>query len=292
MENKQLKSQISSITHTTPDGIEMGVMSDGTPYLGARGLAKLCGTAASNIITLIKHWDTLKNNPRGKSITKLIEVQGGKTSGLYVPIKINGTFYHAINDVNCMAILEYYAFESQSPSEQARDNYRNLARLTLRTFIYERTGYKPTDNISKYWQIFHERITLNEVPSGYFSIFNEIANILVTSIRKGMPFDNKTMPDISVGQTWGKAWRDNSYDSKFGQRIKHLHKFPKEFPQKDPEAWIYPIEALGQFRKWLDDAYLRTKFPKYIATKAKKGKLTEIDVKNLIEAVQPIRLKN
>jgi len=290
MTDNKIGKQLSSITHNAPDGIEMGVMSDGTPYLGARGLAALCGTAASNIITLIKDWDELKHRRRGKAIQKLIKAQNGITSGLYIPIRVNGRIYHAINDINCMAILEYYAFESQNPSEQARDNYRNLARLSLRTYIYEKTGYSPVDGVPEHWQTFHERLTLNEVPSGYFSVFNEISSILVTSIRKGMPFDQKTMPDISVGQVWGKVWRENNYDSSFGERVKHLHIFPENFPQKDPLAWIYPVDSLGEFRKWIDGVYLRTKFPNYLANKSKSGQLPNLDIKTLIEAVQPARI--
>lgn len=292
MSDKQIEVQLTSVTHNSPNGIDMGVMSDGTPYLGARGLARLCGTAPSNIITLLKDWDELKHRKRGKAIKSLIEAQNGKTSGLYIPIKVNGRTVHAINDINCMAILEYYAFDSQNPSEQARDNYRNLARLSLRTYIYEQTGYSQKDGVPEHWQTFHERVTLNEVPSGYFSVFNEMANILIASIRSGMPFDDKTMPDISVGMGWGKEWIDNNYDSKFGGRVKFLHKFPDNFPQKDSEAWIYPVDSLGEFRRWIDGVYLRTKFPKYLASKSKRGQLPNLDIKSLIDAVQPARLKH
>ncbi|KGJ90011.1 hypothetical protein [Colwellia psychrerythraea] len=290
MSSQQMEIQLSSVTHKTPDGVEMGVMSDGTPYLGARGLATLCGIAPSNIITLIKDWDELKHRSRGKKITELIEAQEGSSIGLYIPIKVNGVNYHAINDINCMAILEYYAFESKTPSEIARNNFRSLARLSLRTFIYEKTGYDPSTLVPDSWRIFHERMTLNEVPSGFFSVFEEMASLLVTSIRKGMPFDNKTMPDISVGQHWGRDWSDKEYNKTFGERIKHRHLFPDDFPQKNPEAWIYPVEALGEFRKWMDGSYLRVKFPSYLANKAKKGALPNSEVKALIEAVQPARL--
>jgi hypothetical protein len=290
MSNNQMGIQLSSIKHNAPDGIEMGVMNDGTPYLGARGLAALCGTAPSNIITLIKEWDEQKNRPRGQIIKRLIEEQGGKSSGLYVPIKVNGKNYHAINDINCMAILQYYAFEAQSPSEEAKRHFINLARLSLRSFIYEKTGYSPSNDIAKHWLNFQERMILNEIPAGYFSVFTEISNVLVASIRKGMPFDDHTMPDISVGQAWGTLWRDDNFNEEFGIRIKHLHKFPDYFPQKNSEAWIYPMESLGKFRMWLDDTYLRKKFPKYLASKAKKGQLSSSEVQGLIDAVQPARL--
>lgn len=288
---KQFSLQLSSIKHTAPDGIEMGVMNNGTPYLGARGLAALCGVAPSVIITLVKDWQAdLRFKPRGQAIEKLILEQGGDPSELYVPITIEGKTYHAINDTNCMAILEYYAFDSQTPSEQAQKNYRNLAKLTLRTFIYERTGYNPSDSLPDYWKTFHERITLNELPSGYFSIFSEIANLVISSIRGGMPFDHETMPDISVGIAWSKHWTDNNLESKHGGRCKFKHIFPEDFPQKDPMAWIYPVEALGEFRLWMDDIYISEKFGKYLNNKVKKGDLTNVDILALVQAVQPVRL--
>ncbi|WP_139123817.1 MULTISPECIES: hypothetical protein [unclassified Aeromonas] len=288
---EQYKLQLSSVRHTAPDGIEMGVMNDGTPYLGARGLATLCGVAPSVIITLVKDWQIdLRTKPRGQAIERLILEQGGDPNNLYVPITVDGKTYHAINDTNCMAILEYYAFDSQIPQEQAKRNYRSLAKLTLRTFIYERTGYNPEDAIPHYWKVFHERITLNELPSGYFSVFSEIANLIISSIRNGMPFDSKTMPDISVGIAWGKHWSDHALNHKYGDRIKHRHNFPIDFPQKDQMAWIYPVDALGEFRRWMDNIYVTQKFGPYLHKKLKDGKLNNIDVPALIAAVQPVRL--
>lgn len=292
MPNNPGNKSTSLISYTGKDGVDMGVLSDGTPYLGTRGLALLCGTTEADITNLIKNWDEQKHTTKGKVIRELIESQGQSSVGLYIPTPINGDMYDVINDINCMAILEYYAFEAPSPLEQAKANYRNLARLSLRTYIYQRTGYSQNDGVPDYWQTFHERITLNELPSGYFSVFSEIANILITSIRKGMPLDSQTMPDISVGQAWSKEWIAQEYDEKFGIRIKFQHKFPDDFPQKNPDAWIYPIDSLGEFRRWLDDTYLRTKFPKYLAGKIKRGQLPNLDLKSLIEEIQPIRIES
>lgn len=291
MNPHQNELQLTSVKHTAPDGIEMGVMNDGTPYLGARGLASLCGVAPSVIITLAKEWDDLKDKPRGIAIAKLIQDQGGDATTLYTPLTIGGVLYHAINDTNCMAILEYYAFDSQSPSQQAQQNYRNLAKLTLRTFIYQRTGYNPEELIPDYWKTFHERLTLNEVPSGFFSVFNEISSLVVNGIRRGMPFDSKTMPDISVGIAWGKHWTDNNLHANYGPRVKHQHHFPDDFPQKDPMAWVYPANALGEFRRWMDDIYVAGKFEKYLLNK-KDINLDKPTIQALVQAVQPLRIDN
>ncbi|ODN65690.1 hypothetical protein [Methylophaga muralis] len=290
MTSEQYELNLTPVKHTAPEGIEMGVMADGSPYLGARGLALLCGVAPSNIITLVKEWETLRDKPRGRAIERIIKAQDGDVSKLYIPIQVDGVNYHAINDINCMAILEYYAFDSQSPSVKARDNYRLLAKQTLKKFIYEQTGYRPSDDLPRYWKVFHERVSLNDIPSGYFSVFREIANLLVTAIQKGVPLDEKTVPDISVGLVWAKHWKDNGLEEGYGQRIRHIHKFPDDFPQIDPKAWIYPVEALGEFRKWLDDVYISEKFQTYLNGKAKSGQLGSVNIEALVNAVQPHRL--
>ncbi|ENK2328264.1 hypothetical protein AB3A96_004386 [Vibrio vulnificus] len=55
-------------------------------------------------------------------------------------------------------------------------------------------------------------------------------------------------------------------------------------------AWIYPVEALGEFRRWMDDIYVTEKFGTYLNNKAKKGGLNNVDIQALVQAVQPARL--
>lgn len=56
MSTNQNNIQVSLVSHTGNDGLDMGVMSDGTPYLGVRGLALLCDAAEIDITNLIKNW--------------------------------------------------------------------------------------------------------------------------------------------------------------------------------------------------------------------------------------------
>jgi hypothetical protein len=42
---------------TEIQGIEMGVLSDGTPFLTQRGLARLCGVQNAHIGTIGTEWD-------------------------------------------------------------------------------------------------------------------------------------------------------------------------------------------------------------------------------------------
>ncbi len=67
----------------------------------------------------------------------------------------------------------------------------------------------------------------------------------------------------------------------------HSHTYPESFPQSqaNPEAWIYPIESLGEFRRWLDTDYLPNKYPTYLKTKVKQGLLPPSTAALILAAV-------
>jgi len=75
----------------------------------------------------------------------------------------------------------------------------------------------------------------------------------------------------------------------FGDRIKHPHNYPDWFPQYTAgpiEAWVYPVQALGDFRLWLYRTYLSNNFPKYLERQVKKGALAAGNATMLIGAVK------
>lgn len=258
------------------DGIQMGVLSDGTPYLTLRGLARMCGVDHSALSRLANNWPEEKTRPRGRKLQELLSGQGYSGDSLYLKTMGATGETHAYTDAACMAILEYYAFEAaQSSNEIALRNYRLLARSSFRAFIYNRCGYDPNKHIPESWKTFHERVLLNDqVPLGYFSVFREIADLVVNMIQKGCPVDEHTVPDLSVGSTWSKYWTEHAMGQTYGERLKHPHFYPEWFPQSavNPvDAWIYPASALGEFRVWLYQTYVPVSFPKYLQGKVKKG---------------------
>ena len=115
---------------------------------------------------------------------------------------------YAYPDKVSLAILEYYAFEAGSNfKEEARKNFRILTGSALQDFIYTQTGYDPAQQIPAAWQLFHDRVSLvyDSVPAGHFSIFKEIADLIVTLIRGGAPVGPSFIPDGSVGIQWGNT---------------------------------------------------------------------------------------
>lgn len=275
------------------NGIEMGVLSNGAPYLTLRGLALMCGVSHTNIVRITTEWQDEKPKPRVKRIREIIKEQGADDSVAFIAVMKDNVIHHAFTDSVCMAVLEYYAFEAQSEAkEHALKSYRLLARKGFIDFIYSQVGYNPSSSANIAWQQFHDRVSLtyHTVPDGYFSVFKELADMQVTLIQEGAQLGKDFIPDISVGLAWSNFWKDESLDILYGERRQYNHSYPDYFPQSavNPQpAFCYPDEALGEFRKWVKQVYYTTKFPAYMNRKVKDGGIPAQAALAAIEALAP-----
>lgn len=262
------------------DGVGMGVLSDGTPFLTGRGLARLCGVAHSVVQTVSLEWDKGLSFPRAQNIREIIDSHGGGFPTPYIEIKTRSGAFYAYPDTVCLALLEYYSFDAgTNVRDEAKKNYRLLAGKALREFIYTQVGYDPRNAVPEAWRQFHDRVSLtyNSVPQGFFGVFKEIADMIVTLGQAGLHIDDKFVPDISVGMAWGKHWKDSQLDERFGNRSKFDHNYPDYFPQSasnPQDCWCYPDSALGEFRHWFRASYIgERKFAKYIEGKVRERSL-------------------
>src|SRR5690606_42020036 len=98
------------------DGIQMGVLNDGTPYLTARGLALMCGIDNSVLIRMANNWQEEKSKPRGKKIAALLANQGYSGLGHYLRAVGNGGESHAYYESECIAVLVDYAYDTETAS--------------------------------------------------------------------------------------------------------------------------------------------------------------------------------
>ncbi len=229
---------------------------------------------------MAKEWNEHIPKARVSSIKKILSERGITLAQPYVEIQQRSTVFHAYPDALCLAVLEYYAFDAGTNiKEQAKKNYRLLAGKALQEFIYTQVGYDPTHSVPNEWRQFHDRVSLtyNSVPVGYFSIFKEIADMIVALGQSGLHIDSSFVPDGSVGIHWAKHWNEGDLDAKFGARQNWQHNYPDYFPQakSNPQhAWCYPESALAEFRKWMREKYIGDgKFTKYINEKVKKKEL-------------------
>ena len=271
------------------DGIEMGVLENGVPYLSENGLARMCGISRGTLYGLASNWNREKSKARGQYIAKTLESAGYTEPALFIKCEINGQPINAYTEPVCLALLEYYAFEAQEPKREAQNAFRTLARVTFRTYIYNAVGYSPETTLLDNWRHYLDRVDclVDAVPPGYFSVFKEIAPIIVPLIKVGLVVTDKVIPDISVGKLWSKFWEENNYDKRIGNRIRYAHYYPAYYPQakSNPQgAYAYPEAALGIFRMWLR-RYVEGQFPKYLVKKAKEGYLGKFEAAKAIEAM-------
>lgn len=258
------------------EGIEMGVLSSGMPYLSERGLAGMCGIDNSVLNELATNWDQESSKPRGRQIGVLLRKSGYLENSLYLRSTHNGREVNAYPEPVCIAILEYYAFMTKEPKEMAQFNFRNLARVKFREYVYQAVGYSPEQKALDSWKHFHDRVDLTEnaVPDGYFCIFRETASMIIPMIRAGVTVSDKVIPDISVGIQWSNHWKANSLETRFGGRITYDHNYPDYYPQckSNPQpAQAYPDAALGEFKRWLKQTYIKEKLHPYMMGQIKKG---------------------
>lgn len=270
------------------NGIGMGVLNDGTPYLTGRGLSRICGVDNASIVRLGAEWQEQLQKPR---VTKVKEFLANRDVYLDTPyLEVAGTTFWT--GVVCLAVLEYYAFEaSQADNQIATQNFRLFARRGFEEFVYAQVGYDPNNSVPEQWKQFHDRVSLayDTVPAGFFSVFKEIADLIVTLGQAGLHIDHSFVPDISVGIAWGKHWTKGNFDETFGERTNYEHHYPDYFPQakSNPQSpWCYPESALGEFRRWFRETYIGNgKLEKYLSTQEKARKLPPSFSQLALEAI-------
>ncbi len=263
------------------DGIGMGVLRDGTPFLNQRGLARLCGVENRYIGIISTEWRATNPSERTRRTKEILFDRGEVPDLAAFETKFGKKRVLAYPDVVCMAVLEYYAFEANlSGKHVALASYRKLAAHGLRQFIYKQVGYE-VENGADVWQVFKDRVSLtyDAVPEGFFGIFKELSSLIVTLGLSGLHIDEKFVPDISVGRAWSEHWKSNNLGEKFGVRRTYPHNYPEYFPQSasNPQmARCYPEEALGEFRRWFRQDYIgEGRFKKYLTNKVKERLLPE-----------------
>lgn len=282
------------------DSFGMGVLSDGTPFLTQRGLAVLCGVQNAHIGTISSQWHEPVPKPRINKIRDILSRNGHSFSTAHIEIKLGGRKIFAYTEEVSLAVIEYYAFDAgQYCQTEARDNFRILAKKGFSDAIYESVGYKRGDSFNQLWKPFHDRVSLtyDSAPDGYFSVFKESAEVSVALGESGIYMSDKLIPDISIGQAWSTFWQTNNFDNSYGKRVLYAHNYPSYFPQaaSNPQKpWCYPESALGEFKRWLREDYIRGgRFSKYVGGQVDSGKISsEIGLKALSAYKLPPTLKS
>ncbi len=293
--SQQLNLDLEVIAEREVDGVGMGVLRDGTPFVTLRGLARMCGVDHTQIVRMTATWLDEPLRPRERRIREIVRAQGADDRIAFLAVMKNGTVqHHAVPAAVCMAVLEYYAFEAKTDNDHAAHSYRLLARKGFTDFIYAQVGYNPSGASNIAWAQFHDRVSLNyhTVPDGYFSVFKELADMIVTLIRANANVGPEFIPDVSVGIRWANHWKSNNLDNVYDPRIKYDHNYPAYFPQaaSNPQhPYCYPDEALPEFRQWVRDEYIAKYMPAYLDQKIREGRIPAPQARAALDAFKPRR---
>ena len=257
------------------NGVEMGVLENGIPFLTLQGLAKIAGVSQREISELNRQWEEHFGDPillkqRPSFIKELLVNHGYNERKLYIETAKDLAPHHAYPDVVCMAVLEHHAFEAKGGRNPiAIENFRRLAAYGLQRLIYEALNYAPVDR----WRYYHERVShlRNSNPDGFFIVFHEVSSAIVDLINANLAVNRYTINDRSIEQRWAAYWKSADHDVIYGERRQYEYTHPSYHLQidNDPQKpWAYPAAALAEFRRWLKHEYLPTKFPKYLLSRA------------------------
>ncbi|MEI9906276.1 MAG: hypothetical protein WDN06_21980 [Asticcacaulis sp.] len=104
---RQAKSEIAAATYDEFDGIGMGTLSTGEPYLTQRGLAALCGVQNAHIGTISRDWATDK--PRIAAVKARL---GFKRGAAHRVLIFEGRRLYAYDMAIACAVLDYYALDA------------------------------------------------------------------------------------------------------------------------------------------------------------------------------------
>jgi len=117
---RQQDLELFPVKEVEVDGVQMGVMNDGTPFLTGRSLAVMCGVHHSVIQDLSTGWSSERLKPRGKKIDAIIREQGFEASNLYIPSTTSRRDHYHYPDYDC--ILSELA-ESQASYVRHKDAF-------------------------------------------------------------------------------------------------------------------------------------------------------------------------
>lgn len=225
------------------DKIQMGVLSDGTPFLTGRGLASFCGVNPTTIFD----WGRSVNaeTPKWRKMSELLGARDFDKDEIFWVLEDHPQKPNVYVDKVCTAFLEYYAFEADpaNRTEKALSVFRALVNKTFREFVYSLTGYQTKQLTFNEYTLSritnHHNIASNKtpLPDGYFCLFDKVIEILQKfdlsikyqmtdswyDMRKGG--ERFLEPDISLGRRFSQMFSsnfkeiNNEYESQYKERL-------------------------------------------------------------------------
>lgn len=112
------------------------------------------------------------------------------------------------------------------------------------------------------YHIRRHMLNLNQVPTGYFSILQEMTFFLIAPLdHHGYELPERMVPDISMGRFLCKHLRDALGIDTDSLPV-YLHRYPDS---RIVEAKLYPDDVLAEFRRIIREQWLPNKAAAYFS---------------------------
>lgn len=124
------------------NGIQMGVLVDGTPYISQPSLADLCGVSQATIESISLQWNEKPLQPRIVKIKEsLAEVGFAAPTTPHVTARWKGKERVCYPTNICISIIRYYAVEAGPNCQaKARESFWWLVKSALQDLSPKSTG--------------------------------------------------------------------------------------------------------------------------------------------------------
>jgi len=262
---------------------------DGLSGMTVSALAEFCGLtqpAITQLLNKIQESDPITNDlsdPLKPFIGNDLRLITNDLQGrLIVP------------DEACFAIADHYANHARAYKGKSacRQNLQNLGNVSMRLFIWSKTGFVPQilkDRLRGHTTAYIERLENvrdHLIPDEFWTTFREGADVLLL-IEKDMkvPVDQLDLCDGSIGSHWGEYRKDKTWVKNKGS---YTHVFRDQRRTRDCNAYDY--FELPHFRRWLRETYIPYHLPQYLVTKFDKLAVRQIyeEIDGVTERVKEV----
>lgn len=201
--------------------------------------------------------DAILKHCKSKGVA-IREVLISNTQKQYVKFINEGNVYRLISRSRLKSAekFENWLFDEVVPSIRKKGFYGDASRAALPDFVKR---FK--DN-------------LYSIPSDYFSVISEMYVRLYAELEKvGYSIPDKgahgktMMPDISVGRYFSEYLKENNSEL-WDKHKTYRHRFPDG---RVVDAYMYPVEALPMFIKYINERWLFERADKYFRDKDPKA---------------------
>jgi hypothetical protein len=248
---------------------------DGTSGMTVSALSEFCGVTQPAITQLLNRIQ--ESDPITNDLSEPLKPFSGKDLRL-ITNDLQGRLI--IPDEACFAIADHYANHARAYKGKSvcRQNLQNLGNVSMRLFIWSKTGFVPQilkDRLRGHTTTYIERLENvrdHQIPDELWTTFREGADVLLL-VEKDMkiPVDQLDLCDGSIGIHWSAYRKDKDWAGNVGS---YIHVFRDQRGSREARAYEY--SELPRFKKWLRETYIPFHLPEYLTDKYGKLAIRQV----------------